>query len=148
MIAKGRRYILKNDRRELIDRITPLATSDAIKNISEFLESAVFTITKKSKIAKRKGTNVISESARFTAKMLERKTQKVNIIIGRSKIVLRNFTEPSVIILTARIKRDIRTTAPRKICLGKTKKSVLIVVTTRGKARNRSPNKISDTLFR
>ena len=148
MIAKGRRYILKNEKTEIIDTRAPPATRAEIKKKNEFLSKAVFTITKKSKIAKRKGINTISESKRFTAKMEDRKMLKVNRRIGRSKIVLRNFTEPSVIILRAKIISNIRTTTLKSICLGRTKKSVVLVMITIGKARSKSPNKKSDTLFR
>ena len=90
----------------------------------------------------------ISESKRFSENIAERKTAKVNRIIGRSKIVLRNLTDPSMIVLSEKMKSDIRTTAPARICLGIKKKSVVMVVTIRPRVRHKSAGKRIETLFR
>jgi hypothetical protein len=148
VIAKGIRYILKKERIEIVDRRTPLKRRDAINKKTEFLLRTTFTIIKKAKTIKRNGTKAISESKRFTAKIEERKILRVNRINGRSKIVLRNLTEPSIIILSERMKSDIRTTAPARICLGIKKKSVVMVVTIRPKVRHKSANKRREILFK
>ena len=99
-------------------------------------------------MAKRSGTKAISESKRFTAKIEERKTNKANSIIGRSKKVLRNLTDPSIVILPTKIKSEARTTVPKRICLGSIKKSVVKLTNKIGKAKNRSPNKSIEMLFK
>ena len=145
---KGRRYILKKERIEIADRKTPLKRRDAINKKTEFLLRTIFTIIKKARTIKRNGTKAISESKRFSENIAERKTAKVNRIIGRSKIVLRNLTDPSMIVLSEKMKSDIRTTAPARICLGIKKKSVVMVVTIRPRVRHKSASKRREILFK
>ncbi|OGH19627.1 MAG: hypothetical protein A3D74_01745 [Candidatus Levybacteria bacterium RIFCSPHIGHO2_02_FULL_37_13] len=131
-----------------MDRITPPKRRDKINGRIDLLSRIIFTITKKEKTAKRIGTNAIIESKRFTAKRADRKSIKENKIIGRSRKVLRNFTEPSIIILMTKIESNIRTTAPKRNCLGIVKMSVVMVVIRIGKARNKRPNKNTEIALR
>lgn len=112
------------------------------------LSRTIFTITKKERIAKKIGANAISESKRFGPNRLDKKSIIAKRNIERSKKVLRNLTALSIIILTTKTERDTRTTPPKRICLGRVKRSVVIVVITIGKARNRRPNKKTDIVFR
>ena len=139
---------MKNERIDIIEATTAPALRDPISQKNDFLLRTKFTITKKDRIAKRKGTKEISESNQFTAKKLDRETLKITRINGRSKTVLLSLTARSMIILRLKITSAIITTAPVRICLGSIKKSVVRVTKRIGRPRNRANNKNIAMLFR
>ena len=117
---------------------------EVTKKNTQFLSFAVFTIAKKARTEKRNGTKEIRASALLTAKIEDKRTERVNRAIGRSKGVLLNTTWPFAKDFIPNINKIISTTMHNNICFGKTNASVVKVKRKKGKIRRRSPSRNKD----
>ena len=136
--------IFKNDKRDKTETIAAPVRREVNKRSAEFLFFAIFTIAKKARTEKRNGTKEIKASALLTAKKDDKRTERVNKTIGRSKGVLLNITWPLAKDFIPNTNRIIITTMPNNICLGSTNASVVKVKRKNGKIRRRSPKRNRD----
>ena len=127
-----------------MERIAAPVIADVIRRSPEFLSLAVFTITKKARAEKRKGTKEVIASALLTAKTEDIRRERAKRRIGKSKGVLLNITWPLIKDFTPNNIKIRSVTPPKSICLGRINESVVRVRTKNGKTRRRSPRRKSE----